>query len=206
LRFPAPATAASEEFNRRLDAYDGAVGRRRQVDQDQREAHEAAVRASEELVALERQRQQGDEAPAATIRSAEQKLAKAKARVEEPWPERRRAADDLVRGAERAVLGHVHDHGEELITEIEQEGQDAARAVDDAATLLVEAHRRRGAVEQRLVHVVHELFPGDESRVTRSGADQVATLAARLASQGEDAPRIDRAFLPRVEWPAEVEA
>jgi hypothetical protein len=205
LRFPVPAGPASEALNALLDAYDRAVQRRRAVDQEEREVAAAAMAASDEVASLERDRARGDEPPASVMRTAEQKLLKAKARREEPWPERRKAADAVAREAEVAVVTHLQGHGLELAAEVEQEGRDAADAVTDAARVLVDAHRRRGLVESRLVRVVHFCWPSCEQYVTRSLADQLAHVAEAFANRGERAPSIDRALLPQPER-EEVEA
>jgi hypothetical protein len=126
------------------------------------DAGQAAQKASDELTALERERLEVDEARAAMVTCAAQKVAKARARVAEPWPERRRAADAVAGDRQGAATRYVVDHAEELIAEVEAEGRAAAESLTDAAAFLAEAHRHRGAVERRLVNVVHHTFPAND--------------------------------------------
>jgi hypothetical protein len=102
---------------------------------------------------------------------AEHELMRARAAAAEPWAERIAGARAAARDARAAVQAFVVRTWKPLVAELEQDGERAAQAVDDARRALLAAYGERMAVEQQvwaLISMVRPSRHGDIER-TRSG-------------------------------------
>src|SRR5262245_61535984 len=90
-------TDASAEFNHLVEALAAARGRIDDLDAEQRRAGQDALAAAEAVADLEVRQAHGETVADTERKRLEQALARAKARRDEPWPER-------LQGARRAVM------------------------------------------------------------------------------------------------------
>jgi hypothetical protein len=118
----------------------------------------------------------------------EEALPAAKARADQPWPERIAGAQDAIRDADRLLREHVAAHLVELVATKEIDGEASAARVDRAAAELVAAYQEREAVAAelgQLITWVRRPQPGD---VSFSRADEAYRAAAALLAGGGEVP------------------
>jgi hypothetical protein len=165
--------------------------REAELDQQERQAHDDARRLSAELAGLERSDAAGEEVSEKTRRDAEQALTKARVKAAEPWAERRAGIQAAARDQEHAILQFVAENLDELVAELEQDGEDAAEALNRACRAVETAYLERQLVEQRLTSVVGMVRiprPGDIQRTMAEGVRRAA--GDLLMAGGEQAPKL----------------
>jgi hypothetical protein len=178
-----------------------AAGRLAEIEQSRRDATRQVADASAALAQIERE---GASAP--KRRQAEEMLAGAKAKADQPWSERIAGAQAATRDADRLLRDHVAANLGELVTALESEGEAAAHAVDEAAANLVTAQLERDRIAAAIGQLITMVSRPGPADVSRSRADQLARDAATLAAGGgEDPPRVDRTRPPWSELLAEPE-
>jgi hypothetical protein len=198
LAFPAPQSEAALELARLIDSRAELESKLDALDREQYAAGEKVTRLSDELTALERRSLEGESVTPAQRSKAEGELAKARAVAASPWGERRQALREAISGHQGRVQWFVAEHFAELVEEVEQDGEQAAQAVDDAAAKLVAAARERDIASKRLDALIatvngHSNF-GDVA-VARS--DAAVREAGRMLQQGgEIAPRLRAGIVP----------
>jgi hypothetical protein len=193
---------ATDRLRELQDERDAASTRVGELEHEQRQAAGAVQEASQALAQAERVG-----VNPAKRRELEDALVKARAKAAEPWPERIDGARAAVRDADRALREHVAEHLEELVTALEQEGEAAARAVDEAAANLITARLERDRIARAIGSIITKVSRPGPMDVSRSRADQLARDAAALAAAGgEDAPRLDRTRPPWSELLAQHES
>lgn len=183
------ATDRLQELQEQRESARARVG---QLEHEQRQAVAARREASAAVAEAERV------GVSATKRQRlEQALADARAKADQPWPERIEGANSATRDADRALRDHAAAHLGELVAALEVEGEAAAVAVDQAAAALVAAYQRREALAQdlgQLITLVRRSSPGD---VSYSRADEAGRAAAELlAAGGEEPVTLDRDRAP----------
>jgi hypothetical protein len=165
------------------------VQHRRGIDQQERDAWQAVRAAEEELAALEREALAGDPPPQAQITAATKKLRHARENAQVEWAAKRKGADAAILAAEGDRQRYIHHHFEELLAE--QPADEVAAQIESACHALLQAIRRRAAVEADVIALVHVAKPGDETFVRRSRTDAVRAGAERLVAQGEAPPKYE---------------
>jgi hypothetical protein len=171
---------------------------------EQRQATAAAQVASERLAALEREALSGAKVSAATRREAEQALEQARSKASEPWAERIAGTQAAQRDAQVELQRFVSEHLDELVADLEQDGEAAAARLTEHArgigAALSERERIAGEISS-LISMIGRVEPGD---VSRSRAEALARAASNLITEGgEDPPRLVRD--PRVPRHGELE-
>lgn len=84
------------------------------------------------------------------FRDERKALSVAKAKADQPWPERVEGAKAAVRDADQAKRAHIAANLAELVEALEQDGEAAAQRVDAAAASLVSAYLEREQIAQSL--------------------------------------------------------
>jgi hypothetical protein len=162
-----------------------------EFEREQREAVQAAGVASQRLADVERRAGLGEKVSAATRRDAEHELMRARAAAAEPWAERIAGARAAARDARAAVQAFVGQNLEPLVAELEQDGERAAQAVDDAARALLAAYGERMAVEQQVWALISMVRPSRPGDIERTRSESLVDEARRLlAGDGERPPRL----------------
>jgi hypothetical protein len=192
LAFPAPQSEAALELARLIDSRAELESKLDALDREQYAAGEEVARLSDELTALERRSLEGESVTPAQRSKAEGELAKARAVAASPWGERRQAINEAIQGHQARVQRFVAEHFAELVEEVEQDGEQAAQAVDDAAAKLVAAARERDIASHRLDALIATVNGRSNfGDVTLSRSEPVTREAEKLlASGGEVAPRL----------------
>jgi hypothetical protein len=165
-----------------------------ELEAEQRRASEAVAQASGLLADLERRALGGETVSAATRREAENALARARVEAEQPWPERLAGARAAVRDAHQQVHHFTAAHLDELVRNLERDGEVAAKNLTSAAEAVVAAFHVREAIAHEIGETCTSagarLRPGD---VTRWKAEQLVAAASELLDGGgELAPRLRR--------------
>lgn len=186
---PAPCTALTELVERRA----AAQARVDELEAEQRRATEAVAEASGLLADLERRIIGGEKVTPATRREAEAALASARVEAGQPWAERLAGARATVRDAHQRLQGFTAEHLDELVGDLEGDGEVAAANLNAAAEALVAAFLEReriaGAIST-LVSSVARIHPGDVSYTLAEQAVRAATEL--IESGGEAAPVLRR--------------
>jgi small-conductance mechanosensitive channel len=195
VRFADPRSAQARELNLLVSEQDALARRRDELDNERRAAWERAQELSGELATLEHRAARGEKVPAAERSKLEAALAAAKAKTEEPWTERVAGVEAAVREQDGALRRYVADNLGPLFTELAEEAEAAASAVDAACRDLVSAYMRRMDVEAQttaLSALVRIPRPGD---ISRTHAEQVVMEANRLLESGGEQPPLLRVEL-----------
>jgi hypothetical protein len=136
---------------------------------------------------------------AAQRSKAEAELAEARAADAAPWGERRTALRAAIGDHHNRVQAFIAAHFVELLAELEEDGEQAAHKVNDAAAALVEAAHERDACSKRvdaLVTAVRGQSKFGDVAISRSEA--VAREAERLLAEGgEVGPTLRPELVPR---------
>jgi hypothetical protein len=164
-----------------------------EVGREARAAAQEMQDAREALIELERK---PDGVSMAQRRKVEARLALAEERAAKRWPERRAGAERAARDAHHALQRHAAEHRDELVAELEENGRDAAEAVDRAAEAFLRAVERRTEAERALIEVVALTRAMSPNDVARSRADQARTAVAELLQRGGEAAPVLKIDLP----------
>ena len=122
---------------------------------------------------------------------AEQSLAEAKARVEEPWSERRDAAVAHRRAVDAEYATFVSDHLDELVTQEEADGQTAADRINELAAATVATFSELRACADRIAALAVVCGPVRPGDVSFSRAEQFVHAASDLLiAGGEQGPKL----------------
>ena len=199
LVFLEPRGEAAVELARLIDSRAELEAKLDALDREQRGTAETLAKRSAELTALEKRALEGEQVGAADRRKAEDALVKAKAAHAANWAEKRSALRQAIAGHQGRVQAFVGEHFTELVAEVEQDGAEAAQAVDTAATKLVEAARERDAASRRLDALVTAVCGQSKfGDVAISRSEAVVGAAERLLSDGgEVAPTLRPELVPR---------
>jgi hypothetical protein len=168
-----------------------------QIDAEERAATVAVREASDELIRLERAAAAGEKISVAARSKAEEALLQAKTAALAPWAERREAARQTLRDAERAIGGFTRDHLAELVENDEAGCRAAAAKFDGLLRDLIDAHRAREEAAQRLGATLARVRPAEFGDIALSRAGEVVRAAeALLRGGGEAAGLVDRSRPP----------
>lgn len=118
----------------------------------------------------------------------EQKLAAARARAQEPWPERRAGAEEAGRDADNAIGRFITENLDGLLGELQEEGEAAAAGVSAAANALIGAFHERMAVEARLTALCALIRPARPGDIQPTHAEQLVREATTLLRAGGEPP------------------
>lgn len=189
--FQAPRGDAAKELAALLERRESLAGKLDDLDRRQRAATEAATEASVQLADLERRALGGQKVAATDRRRLEEALASARAAAGEPWAERRAGTREAIAECERRVQASVVEHLGELLDELGEDAERAARAVDAGAAAVVEAYGERARVEQAITALAAMVRPPRVGDISRTRAEKLYGAASELLhGGGEDAPRL----------------
>jgi hypothetical protein len=174
-----------------LERRDAAERRIREVEAEQRTAVQEREAARARLIEHERRGGAGRRAERAKLETA---LTQAEAHAAERWPERIEGARAALRDMHAQVHAYTYEHLDELIENVQRDGEVAAERVNVAAQNLVDAYQEREQVAAQIArHLATadiRIRPGD---ITFSRAEQVARAAGNLLTNGgEERPRLRR--------------
>jgi hypothetical protein len=192
LGFNAPRSKAAAELAGLVNARGELEARLDQLDREQQHAGEQVTRLSAELVALERRSLEGESVTPTKRDKAEAELAKARAVAASPWGERRQAISEAIGGHHNRLQNYAGEHFAELVEEVEEDGEQAAQAVDAAAASLVAAYVERDRASQRLDALIALVRGASRfGDVALSRSQPVKREAEKLLAEGgEVAPRV----------------
>ncbi len=199
LAFDEPRCDAAVELARLVGSRAELEQRLNTLDRQQRDAAAMLEKRSAELTALERRELEGEQVSAAQRGKAEEALTKAKVAHAANWAEKRSALRGALDGHQGRVQAFVAENFRELVAEVEQEGAEAARKVNDAATALVEAAHKRDAASRRLdalITAVRGQSKFGDVAISRSEA-AVGAAERLLSDGGEVAPVLRDELRPR---------
>jgi hypothetical protein len=157
------------------------------IEAEARAATTALGDAQRALVEAERR-----DAPQAQRAKLEQALAKAKARANEPWAERRAGAAAAARDRHAEQSAFAKEHLDALIATLEADGAVAAAGLDSAAEGVLAAYHAREACSSNIAALL-VLANGQAPRdaVTRTRGEALAREASTfLTNGGETPPRL----------------
>jgi hypothetical protein len=197
------------ELARLVDAHAELEAKLDQVDRDQRDATETVARLSAALVELEKNDLAGETVAPAQRAKAEGELAKARAKAAAPWNERRAAVRQTILDQRGRIQHFVSDHFADLVEEVEQDGAEAARRMDDGARMLVEAAHARARCAAQLDQLIAAVRGRSQfGDVAISRAEAAVREATQLIEQGgELGPTVRPELLPqRADEPQPVPA
>jgi hypothetical protein len=198
-----PDTPAWEELGRLLDRRGELTARVDDLGRQQGAANEAARSAAAAVADAERAALAGEDAPADTKR-LDAALAKARARANEPWPERHAGAQRALADHDSAIQRFVVARYADLQDGLREQGEAARAAVDHAAGQLVAAHAAWEAIAGRMSALASSIAPVRPGDWTRSRSERAASEAARLLDNGgELTPDVRDPRKPRYSEPAE---
>jgi hypothetical protein len=187
-RFDAPRSEAAKQLAALVKVRHDLGGQEAAINQQEREAHDNARRLAAELTDLERRVAVGEQVSAQARTKAEQTLVKARIAAHEPWAERRAGVQAAIRDQEHAILQFVAENLDELVAEIEEDGQDAAQALNRACRAVEDAYLQRMACEQRLTSVVGMVRIPRPGEIAFTRAEEVRRAAVALLMAGGEQP------------------
>ena len=168
------------------------------LEREQRKSSQAATAAADAVADVERRTLAGESVADGERKRLEGALVKARARAAEPWSERRAGAGRAVADHDQAIQRYIASTYDALHDGLRQEGDLAARAVDEAAAALVEAYRRWEDVLSRMTALSATIRPPRPGDWVRARGDVAAREAQRLVEQGgERQPDIRDPRAPR---------
>jgi chromosome segregation ATPase len=199
LGFAAPRSEAARELAGLIDAEAELDAKLDRLDREQRAAAETVARLSAALVELERRELAGGKVTAAQRSKAEAELAEARAADAAPWGERRTALRAAIGDHHNRVQAFIAAHFVELLAELEEDGAEASRKVNDAAATLVEAAHERDTCSKRVDALVTAVRGQSKfGDVVISRGEAVLREAERMLSEGgEVAPTLRPELVPR---------
>jgi hypothetical protein len=183
LNAEAPMTPAWSELALLIERRDVLAARIDDLRRQHRGAHEAATKAAAAVADAERAALAGEGAQ--DTKKLDAALGKARARAAEPWDERVAGAQTALADFDRNIGTFVRENYGDLQSGLRAEGEDAAQAVDQAATDLVAAFRRREDVLGRMIALASVVGGSPRpSDWTYSRAERLAGEADRLLTAG----------------------
>jgi chromosome segregation ATPase len=199
LSFPAPRSEAARELAGLVEDEGKLDEKLDRLDREQRAAAEKVAQLSAALVELERHELAGEKVSAAQRSKAEAELAGARAASAAPWGERRAAVRQAISDHHNRVQTFIAAHLAELLAELEEDGAEASRKVNDAAVALVEAAHERDTCSKRVDALLAAVNGSSRfGDVALSRSEAVAREAQRMLSDGgEVAPVLRDELRPR---------
>jgi chromosome segregation ATPase len=172
--------SVSEELAQLTEARARAETRLRELDTEQRAAG-AALAAAQEAVSEFHRRGSGRKVEQQRL---EQKLAEARAAVDQPWSERRAGLQRGLRDAQQEIQRFVGEHLPELVEERQLAGRASAERINAATAELLAGYSEwsRTANEiSGLLALTRQVRPGD---VSFTRCEALAREASRLLQEG----------------------
>jgi hypothetical protein len=189
LQAPAPRGEAMIELARLVDAHVALEAKLDKVDRDQRDAAETVARLSAALVELEKTDLAGEKVSPAQRAKAEGELAKARAKAAAPWNERRAAVRQAILDQRSRIQSFAGENFAALVHEVEEDGAEAARRMDEGARILVEAAHERARCAERLDQLIAAVRGRSQfGDVALSRCETLVREGAQLLDGGGEIP------------------
>jgi hypothetical protein len=116
---------------------------------------------------------------------------KARIAANEPWAERRAGIQAAIRDQEQAIASFIAENLDELVAEVEEDGEAAAEALNRACRGVEDAYLQRMACEQRLTSLVTTIRIARPGEIALTRAEGVRRAAvALLMAGGEQGPKL----------------
>jgi hypothetical protein len=185
-------TAATDELDRLREERGRAGARVSGLEAEWRAAQEAVAQAAAEVAELER-----SGGSASSRHKVEEQLAAAKAKAAEPWAERVDGARRAIRDHDQKLRAYTASNFDEIVTDIEARGAEAAARLNEAATAMLAAAADWNQAASQLGATLARVRNPDPFDVSRpSSEDAIRAVAALVAAGGEDGVRLDRTRPP----------